>query len=41
MSADALRLYGTIQPVPEERLLRAGPLSAILTVLIRAQPIRK
>jgi hypothetical protein len=31
MSADALRLYGTTQPVPEERLLRAGPLSAILT----------
>lgn len=31
MSADALRLYGTDEPLPEERLLRAGPLTAILT----------
>lgn len=30
MSEVALRLYGTAEPAPEERVLRAGPLSAIL-----------
>src|SRR5207244_1602532 len=31
MAADALLIYGTDEPLPEERTLRAGPLTAIFT----------
>jgi hypothetical protein len=30
MDADALALFGTTEPVPEKRQLKAGPLTAIL-----------